>query len=90
MRFLLGDVRDRERLDRAFNDINIVFHAAALKHVHFCETTLKLPSRILIIIKKQVEKTPNLFPTSILSTDKSHQSLDQLHRSIPPRRRILT
>lgn len=37
LRFLLGDVRDRERLDRAFNDIDIVFHAAALKHVPFCE-----------------------------------------------------
>lgn len=38
LRFLLGDVRDKERLDRAFNDIDIVFHAAALKHVSFCET----------------------------------------------------
>lgn len=38
LRFLLGDVRDRERLDRAFNDIDIVFHAAALKHVSFCES----------------------------------------------------
>jgi FlaA1/EpsC-like NDP-sugar epimerase len=38
LRFLLGDIRDRERLDRAFNDIDIVFHAAALKHVSFCET----------------------------------------------------
>lgn len=38
LRFLLGDVRDRERLDRAFNDVDIVFHAAALKHVSFCET----------------------------------------------------
>lgn len=38
LRFLLGDIRDKERLNRAFNDIDIVFHAAALKHVSFCET----------------------------------------------------
>lgn len=38
LRFLLGDIRDKDRLSRAFNDIDIVFHAAALKHVPFCET----------------------------------------------------
>lgn len=37
LRFLLGDIRDKDRLSRAFNDIDIVFHAAALKHVSFCE-----------------------------------------------------
>lgn len=38
LRFLIGDVRDKDRLNRAFNDIDIVFHAAALKHVPLCET----------------------------------------------------
>ena len=33
LRFLLGDVRDKERLVRATEDIDYVFHAAALKHV---------------------------------------------------------
>ena len=33
LRFLVGDVRDLPRLNRAFEDIDIVFHAAALKHV---------------------------------------------------------
>ena len=33
LRFLLGDVRDYNRLTRACEDIDIVFHAAALKHV---------------------------------------------------------
>lgn len=37
VRFLLGDVRDKERMLRAVEDIDIVFHAAALKHVHLCE-----------------------------------------------------
>ncbi|TSC69078.1 MAG: UDP-N-acetylglucosamine 4,6-dehydratase [Parcubacteria group bacterium Gr01-1014_66] len=33
LRFFLGDVRDQERLMRAFQDIDIVVHAAALKQV---------------------------------------------------------
>jgi len=37
VRFLIGDVRDKDRLNRAFEDINIVFHAAAMKHVPACE-----------------------------------------------------
>jgi len=33
LRFLIGDVRDYERLLRAFEDVDLVFHTAALKHV---------------------------------------------------------
>ncbi len=33
LRFLLGDIRDRDRLEMAMEDIDVVFHAAALKHV---------------------------------------------------------
>ena len=33
LRFLLGDIRDKERLIRATEGVDIVFHAAALKHV---------------------------------------------------------
>jgi UDP-N-acetylglucosamine 4,6-dehydratase/UDP-glucose 4-epimerase len=33
LRFLLGDIRDKERLIIAMEDIDFVFHAAALKHV---------------------------------------------------------
>jgi UDP-N-acetylglucosamine 4,6-dehydratase len=33
VRFLVGDVRDRDRLMRAAEDIDVVFHCAALKHV---------------------------------------------------------
>lgn len=35
--FLIGDVRDKDRLMRAMEHIDIVFHAAALKHVGACE-----------------------------------------------------
>lgn len=37
LRFLIGDVRERYRLTRALEDIDIVFHAAALKHVPVVE-----------------------------------------------------
>jgi UDP-N-acetylglucosamine 4,6-dehydratase len=37
MRYFIGDVRDRERLQRAFHDVDIVIHAAALKQVPACE-----------------------------------------------------
>lgn len=33
LRFFLGDIRDKDRLIRATEDIDYVFHAAALKHV---------------------------------------------------------
>jgi FlaA1/EpsC-like NDP-sugar epimerase len=37
LRFLIGDVRDKERLTRAFKDVDFVIHAAAMKHVHIAE-----------------------------------------------------
>jgi len=37
VRFLIGDVRDRPRLSRAMEDVDFVFHTAALKHVESCE-----------------------------------------------------
>ncbi len=37
IRPLIGDVRDKERVNRALEGINIVFHASALKHVPLCE-----------------------------------------------------
>lgn len=37
IRFFIGDVRDKERLFRAFDGVDIVVHAAALKHVGVCE-----------------------------------------------------
>ena len=37
LRFFIGDVRDKERLYRAFEGIDMVVHAAALKQVPACE-----------------------------------------------------
>lgn len=37
LRFMIGDVRDKERLDRAMSHTDIVVHAAALKRIENCE-----------------------------------------------------
>lgn len=37
VRFYLGDIRDRESVDRAIAGVDCVFHAAALKQVPSCE-----------------------------------------------------
>ncbi|MGZ5915431.1 MAG: UDP-N-acetylglucosamine 4,6-dehydratase (inverting) [Hyphomicrobium sp.] len=37
LRYFLGDVRDQDRLMRAFNGVDVVIHAAALKHVPAAE-----------------------------------------------------
>ena len=37
LRFLIGDVRDKERLEKAVEGINTVIHTAALKHVPVIE-----------------------------------------------------
>ena len=37
LRFFVGDVRDLDRMQRAFNDVDCVIHAAAMKHVHIAE-----------------------------------------------------
>jgi UDP-N-acetylglucosamine 4,6-dehydratase len=37
LRYFIGDVRDRQRLYRAFDGVDVVIHAAALKQVPTCE-----------------------------------------------------
>lgn len=37
VRFLVGDVRDKDRLDRAMQNIDVVIHTAAMKHVDISE-----------------------------------------------------
>lgn len=37
MRYFIGDVRDKDRLKRAFEDVDYVIHAAAMKQVPACE-----------------------------------------------------
>lgn len=61
MRFFLGDVRDKERLKRSMENIDIVFHLAALKHVPACEYN---PSEA---VKTNVIGTENVIECAIES-----------------------
>jgi len=74
VRYLIGDVRDRERLDFALRGVDICFHAAALKHVPICEYN---PFEA---VKTNVVGTQNVIDASIkhnlervvlISTDKA-------------------
>lgn len=74
IRYFLGDVRDKERLLRAFNEVNYVIHAAALKQVPAAEYN---PSEF---IKTNVQGAMNVIDAAIdagvekviaLSTDKA-------------------
>jgi UDP-N-acetylglucosamine 4,6-dehydratase/5-epimerase len=37
LKFFIGDIRDRQRIDEVMEGVNIVYQAAALKHVPICE-----------------------------------------------------
>ena len=74
IRFFIGDVRDKNRLERAFEGIDIVIHAAAMKHVHLAEYN---PSEC---IKTNINGAENVIAAAIkcgvknvvaLSTDKA-------------------
>ena len=74
IRYFIGDVRDQDRLVRAFEGIDIVIHAAAMKHVHLAEYN---PSEC---IKTNINGAENVIAAAIkcnvknvvaLSTDKA-------------------
>jgi FlaA1/EpsC-like NDP-sugar epimerase len=74
VRTFVGDIRDRNRLKRAFENVDIVFHAAALKHVPLCEFNP------FDAVKTNVEGTQNILDVAIdegvekvifVSTDKA-------------------
>lgn len=79
LRFLIGDVRDVNRLKRAMNGVDIVVHAAALKHVPICEynpieaVRTNIDGSVNVIdaaINNGVEKVINI------STDKAVQPVN--------------
>ena len=79
LRFFLGDVRDRDRLDRALEGVDFVIHAAALKQVPAAEYNP------IEFIKTNIIGTQNIIEASIsnkiskfilLSTDKACSPLN--------------
>lgn len=74
IRFFLGDIRDLERLKRAFNGVDLVIHAAALKQVPAAEyNPIEFIKTNIIgsqnIIEAALEK--NVKKVIALSTDKA-------------------
>lgn len=74
LRYFIGDVRDKDRLIRAFKGIDFVIHAAAMKHVHIAEYN---PDEC---VKTNINGAQNVIAASIesgvssvvaLSTDKA-------------------
>lgn len=74
LRFFIGDVRDAQRLQRAMYGVDLVIHAAALKHVPICEFN---PAEA---VKTNIEGAQNVVDCAIdagvarcvaLSTDKA-------------------
>ena len=74
LRFFIGDVRDKDRLYRAFEGVDIVIHSAALKHVTIAEYNP------IEAIKTNIEGAMNIVDAAIdlgiqkvvaLSTDKA-------------------
>jgi len=74
LRFFIGDVRDEKRLNRAMNGVDIVVHAAALKHVPICEYNP------IEAVRTNIEGAINVIDTAIdngvekviaISTDKA-------------------
>lgn len=74
LRFFIGDVRDRNRLNRAMNNVDVVIHAAALKQVPACEYNP------IEAVRTNIDGTINLIDAAIdnnvekmmlISTDKA-------------------
>lgn len=74
MRFLIGDIRDKDRLNMACRDVDIIINCAAMKHVQICEDS---PFEA---VKTNIQGTQNAIECAIennaelfvqISTDKS-------------------
>lgn len=79
LRFFIGDVRDKERLNRAFEGVDVVIHAAALKQVPACEynPVEAIKTNILgsqNIIEAAIDQNVN--KVILISSDKAVQPLN--------------
>jgi len=84
IRLLIGDIKDKARLMRAVEDVDIIFHSAALKHVPLCE------SNPFEAVQTNVLGTKNLIEAALqeevenfitISTDKAVNPINVLGAS---------
>jgi len=59
-KYMVGDVRDKDRLQLAIRNVDIVFHAAAMKHIDICE------QNPFDAVKTNVLGTSNILEASII------------------------
>lgn len=81
LRFIIGDIRDSERLESALlrEKPDIIIIAAALKHIDRCEyathecmmTDLIGPQNVVNVVEKQAHALTNLQAVCFVSTDKA-------------------
>ena len=73
MRYFIGDIRDKDRLELALKDVDIIFHAAALKQVDTAEYNFEYVNTNIIgsqnIINAAIKN--NVSRVVALSTDKA-------------------
>jgi UDP-N-acetylglucosamine 4,6-dehydratase len=76
--WLTGDVRDLERLKKAFNGIDIVIHAAAMKHIQNCENDPQEALLTNVVGTNNVVEAAlyrKVQKTILISTDKAVESI---------------
>jgi len=74
VKFFIGDIRDRDSVDRAMKGVNYVFHAAALKQVPSCEFFPLQAVKTNIMGSQNVIDSAEMFGVErvvCLSTDKA-------------------
>ena len=62
LRYLIGDIRDLDRLKLATKDVDILIHAAALKHMH--------KNIIIEVIKTNINGSNNVISAAMKTTFK--------------------
>ena len=60
IKYIVGDIRDNDRLRLAMRNVNIVFHTAAMKHIDICE------QNPFDAVKTNVIGTSNILEASII------------------------
>ena len=60
VKYIVGDIRDKERCQLAIRNVDIVFHAAAMKHIDICE------QNPFDAVKTNVIGTSNMLEVSII------------------------
>ena len=95
-RILLGDVRDRHRVEEACRGVDLVFHAAAHKHVPYCEYNAEEAASVNVMgtaVTVSAAAGAGVKQFVLLSTDKRrgagqrarvHEAERREPRAVPP------